>query len=254
MIKPRIAWPLAGLMLACSSVYAVTTDGVSQLSDFNTDKLLSSSVKPIDVNSFGENVGYQFGGVSFYQDDIVLNGIGPEIRIGRRFSHTASAQSGYETLDNSGANNAADWKVEIPRIHVKVPLESSMSWLDKPSTLALRGSWKVLGSNPVARCSNIQGIPDLVINSDSAGYRETIPAKRWWSGVFMSLPGSGSNELLRRSTQNTKVPTSTIAGTTGGYNIVTKDDWRITCLTSLKNGEQGEGFLSNLPRRDEVLV
>jgi hypothetical protein len=57
-------------------------------------------------------------------------------------------------------------------------------------------------------------------------------------GVNLVIPGSGSQEVLVRASGYTMAPGDGLA-----YPLVTKENWQIRCLQTIRNGA-GEGFVA----------
>lgn len=180
---------------------------------------LSSSVENMTGKDvIGDTINHQTGDLSFRHVDIVLKGHGPEIAISRSFQ--VSARSAWNWRHN---REFADWDLEIPSISTTTTMGSN--------------DWKVVGANPTARCTSFG--PAANIGSFTANY--------WWQGVHLNVPGASRQELMTRASENTYLPQVAINGVVPSFNIVTRDNWAITCLSTLKDGVPGEGFLAISP-------
>lgn len=186
------------------------------------DVLERLSDKPqniLDADAIGDQVNYQTGALTFRQVDIDLPGQGPNITISRTFDvGTRTAWNWRHDLE------FADWDMEIPSVSTNTTMGSN--------------DWKVVGSNPTARCTQFG--PAASVGSYTAHY--------WWRGAHLEIPGIGRQELMQRAPENTAVPAVTIGGVAQTFNIVTKNHWAITCLSTLKDGVAGEGFLAVSPQ------
>ena len=72
---------------------------------------------------------------------------------------------------------------------------------------------------------------------------QTVPflASDYWQGTYLSVPGQGSQEVLKRSTSYGAMPQDG-----RNYPLVTRENWQLTCLPSIQNGP-GEGFVAVSP-------
>jgi len=180
---------------------------------------VSEDIQPLGENPFGEQVSLYNGSLSFEQTDVSLAGNGPLLQLSRSFHPLDKREAG--AVDGG----FADWDMEIPRI----------------TTLAAT-QWLVAGTSPRARCSRF-GLPPTIAGKQ--GGADWEPAT-WWAGYQLVVPGQGSQDLLRRSAQNTLSPTMG----SSVFGIVTTHHWVITCGVATDdpvNDPGGEGFLAVAP-------
>ncbi|MGQ3094535.1 MAG: RHS repeat domain-containing protein [Roseateles sp.] len=170
-------------------------------------------IAPLDMKLFGDHADLYTGALHFQHVDVSLPGNSAlPVEFGRK--HSAGR-------DLNIGGQLGTWDLAIP--HMK-------------GNFATANGWVGVG-NSSARCSSF-GAPGGATSSDG---RESWPNYLYWSGNFLSAPGADSEEVLTRTTANTKAPTD---GNT--YPLVTKSGWQIRCLPSLANGS-GEGFLALSP-------
>ena len=180
---------------------------------------MSSQIDHLSASTaFGEHINLQTGDLSFRHVDVELAGNGPLLTISRRFN--VSSSSAWNWRHDLAF---ADWDIEIPRITT--------------NTTTGANDWLVVGSSPTARCTNFGAAANL--GAYNANY--------WWRGVHLEIPGQSRQELMLRSTQNPIKPTMLINGVQPSFDIVTKNNWAITCIATLQNGAPGEGFLALAP-------
>lgn len=139
----------------------------------------SADAQPLGENPFGEQVSLYNGSLSFEQTDVSVVGNGPLLQLSRSCRPQDRNEAG--AIDGG----FADWDMEVPRI----------------DTLAAT-QWLVAGTNPRARCSRF-GLPPTIAGTQGGAAWE--PAT-WWTGYQLVVPGQGSQDLLRRSAQNTLSP------------------------------------------------
>jgi RHS repeat-associated protein len=210
----------------------------AEFSELQAESRSGHMLSAMPASEFGDSIDYQNGSFGVMQNDISLSGIGPEIRIDRRFNYVFRFPSGTatETLDWVSTGTSADWTLELPRLKVRVPLaQYAHSQLPAGAVLTPRGAWNVAGTNPLARCSNFANPAGIPIRTNGKSW--TIPGGEWWTGLSMVIPGQGTQTVLAKDPAATALPT----------HLVTNSNWMFTCLPSLKNGEAGEGFLAISP-------
>lgn len=158
-------------------------------------------------DQFGDRVDLNSGSLEIVQTDVVLPGIGPDMRVGRR----------YRPSDAYGEGLFRYWDIDLPHIHGT--FSASVGW----------PGWGARG----ARCSQFSAPPDVVVQGGS------FSADEYWSGSFLYLPGEGEQELLERA--GAPAPNDGKV-----YPVVTKSGNAIRCVplaqTSESSAVGGEGF------------
>jgi hypothetical protein len=177
----------------------------------------SKAIEPLRENAFGESVNPLTGNLSFFQTDVLLHGIGPDIAIQRSLDVGASRSPVWQRDRAFG-----DWALELPRMK---------TWTLRPSQFA---PWEVAGANPGARCNGF-------------GPASDANAALWWDGVQLAIPGEGEQEVLRRAPENGLAPTMLLNGSPLSFPLVTTQHWTLACLTQTSNGVSGEAFLAVSP-------
>lgn len=190
----------------------------------------ASSAQSLSETPFGESVDVYTGATSFAQTDLVLEGKGPAIQLGRR-----SNDYDFSTGNPLQYSGFGDWELEVPYIQTLVP--GTLKW---GSTV---GVWQTMGPSgaTTARCTYFGEMwtpPDGYYGPASL----TAPAYSWWSGYTLKIPGMGSQPILARLSA---APTPS----TGTYPGVTTQHWQIGCQAGLgtSNGQPGEGFVVLAP-------
>lgn len=171
-----------------------------------------SSVTPLGVDSFGDNVDLSNGSVEFKWTDIDVPGNNSlPVRLQRSLVVEDKYLSGGADLGGFGVAGSID----LPYLK---------------GTFSSSGGWQVAGANPNARCS-MYASPPSYTNISSSDY---------WSGNWMHIPGAGDQAMLSQ-------PATTLPWKSGSAPIVTKSFWTFTCLPSTQNGYPGEGFVAISP-------
>ncbi len=226
-IRLRLCTPFMGLVIALAG-----TSHAAEFSEITAEGRSSQTLSAMSASEFGDSIDYQNGSFGITQNDVSLSGIGPDIRIDRRFNYVFRYPSGVtsQTLDWVSTGTQADWTLELPRLRVRLPLAQytvGSGGLPAGAVLTPRADWNVAGSNPHARCTNFSSLPTI----------HSVPGSDWWTGLTMVIPGQATQTVLAKDSTATALPT----------HLVTNSNWMFTCLPSLKNDEPGEGFLAISP-------
>ena len=177
-------------------------------------------VEPLKGEIFGEQVNLYDGSISFKATDISIPGNGGlAVALGRSRSEG----------DGSSESPLADWDLDIPSL--------SGVYGDLPETVA-QGYWM-----PAARCSTVGAPPPLDVWNRQHTQIVNFNTHTYWDGVRLSLPG-GSGEPLLGGSGDPRQPQPQF-GQPAQWN--TKGGWVFSCLTALKSGQPGEGFLGHAP-------
>ncbi|GLQ99128.1 RHS repeat domain-containing protein [Dyella mobilis] len=216
-------WAAAFLMLA--SLCHAQSSGATP--DLEYQKLIQvdQNIEPLGEHPFGENISTYDGSLSFNVTDVTLRGNGPTITVAR------SGES-FEWPLGQGSPPVfpfGDWDLDIPRIETMA--SSSLGW----QTWA--GGTNDSNVGTTNRCSSFNPPPGILSTDAEGGW----VADEWWYGYNLMVPGEGKQQLLPRYSANTLSPT--ISGSS--FNIVTKNNWMITC--GVKASDGGEGFLAIAP-------
>lgn len=184
----------------------------------------TSNIEALNDAPFGENIDLYTGTVVFTQQDIVLEGKGPPIRIIR-----TSNDSDNSTINPWQFSGFGDWMLEVPMIQTLAPGTIKYG--------ATTGEWKVMGASSwtTDRCTYFGEMwtpPDGYYGGASI----TAPAYSWWSGYALYIPGEGTQPVLSRLAA---APTPSL----GNYPGVTTRHYQIGCQSGLgtSNGLPGKG-------------
>jgi YD repeat-containing protein len=182
---------------------------------------VNEEIQPLGATPFGENVSLYNGSLSFEQTDISLSGDGPTLQLSRSYH----LREGKESESVDGA--FSDWEIEIPRITTMTAYQGNVT------------GWITSRASSNARCTLFGGPPTV----HQTGSVDWEPAT-WWTGYRLLIPGSGSQDLLSRASENTLSPN--MSGKT--FPIVTKQNWMVSCGVLTDNETNGgEGFLVIAP-------
>jgi RHS repeat-associated protein len=172
----------------------------------------SQNITTLGADLMGDKVNLYNGALEFNQTDVSLPGNNAlPVAVARR--HVAGR-------DRMIQGEFGDWDLDVPQMH---------------GVFAAATGW-VGSTGTTARCTNYGPPPTYVASATAFWY-----AEEFWQSNFMSIPGFGNQEILRRSAANTLAPSDGQS-----YPLVTRDHWQIRCLPSLINGA-GEGFIALSP-------
>lgn len=184
------------------------------------------AIQALDANLFGDRVNLYRGGLEFVQTDVSLEGSSKlPVAVTRKLSAGGPG--------NLAGGLFSEWDLEIPHMHGT--FLSGAGWVT-----GLSG-----GLSTNQRCSNFGAPPSVASAPNVPGWR----AYEFWGGNMLTVPGAGTQEVLRRSASNNNIPSDGQA-----TPLVTVGNWAIRCLSSLASAnastpsaEQGEGFLAIAP-------
>ena len=227
----RARWQGSCLWAAALFVLASSCHAQSATPDQEYQKLIQvdQSIEPLGEHPFGENISTYDGSVTFNVTDVTLRGNGPTITVGRTLQFFEWVQA-----NNVGPQFPfGSWDLDIPRIETLVgtggAVASSAIW----QTLA-QG---VGDTGTTQRCTNFYEPPGIASTLSEGGW----VSDEWWYGYNLLVPGEGKQLLMPRYSANSLSPT--INGMS--FNIVTKNNWMISCGVTASDG--GEGFLAIAP-------
>lgn len=210
------------LLFPCCAQYAFAQNSIDN-KVYTNEVIRRDSVSPLASDAFGESWDPDTGSLRFSQEDVVLKGTGPDIRIGRNYS------SGEFKFDRLLNYPLGDWVLSIPRIDTILP-----SAISSPPTPAGE-AWKVMqaGASAYKRCTYFDvpaSVNDVVVG--------------WFPGYFMTDENGSRRIVMKRDPGNTIRPS--VAGYSN-YPAVARDGWQFDCLSTTSNGQPGEGFLGLAP-------
>jgi YD repeat-containing protein len=178
-------------------------------------------VEPMKGEIFGEKVNLYDGSMSLSATDISVPGNNSlEVSISRSYGDMSGASS-----DNEFGN----WSLDLPSL--------SGVYGDQPETEA-EGYW-----SPAARCSTVTAPPTLEVWNYLHTQKINFDAHTYWDGVRLTLPG-GQGETVLAGSGDSRQPVPQVGQQTP-WN--TKSGWFFSCLTALKSGQPGQGFLGHSP-------
>ena len=198
--------------------------------DLEYQKLIQvdQTVDPVGEHPFGEIINPYDGSLSFSVTDVSMRGNGPTITIGRTLQ-SYEWPSQFQTAPPDFPFD--DWDLDIPRIESLVASTgSTFSW---QTILGGTGD-----TGTTQRCTNFYQPPGISAAPLAEG---GWIASEWWYGYNLFVPGEGKQLLMPRYSANSLSPT--MSGES--FNIVTKNNWMVTCGVTASDG--GEGFLAIAP-------
>lgn len=220
----------AALFVLAGSCHAQSSGGATP--DLEYQKLIQvdQNIEPLGEHPFGENISTYDGSTSFSATDVSLRGNGPTITVGRTVEFFEWPSHIIGTAPPSFP--FGNWDLDIPRIETLVGtsgLPSTAVW-----QTGVGGTTPDVGTTN--RCSNFAPPPGILSTLAEGGW----VADEWWYGYNLMVPGEGKQQLMPRYSANTLSPTNGAS-----FNIVTKNNWMITCGITASDG--GEGFLAIAP-------
>lgn len=213
-------WAFACLSLLITSA-AWSQSSVTPEDEYRKLIKINEDIQPLGENPFGENISLYDGSLSFDVTDVSQRGTGPVLELGR----TLSAKDALPFALNA-KRPFGDWDLNIPRIETTTANQKNVT------------GWQTSNDSTTGRCSYFNKPP--VVSAILASDHPWEP-NDWWDGYHLIVPGSGSQDLLPRGTENTHSPQ--ISGSS--FPIVTTHDWMISCGVAADDGN--EGFLAIAP-------
>lgn len=218
--------------VVCLSAVAFNAAAQSAIERYNREIRDASTIAALDAGLFGESVSARDGSTTFRVVDVSIpTNSGLPVEIGRRLD--VGAQYANVQGRRSGAASEVSqfgqyWQLDVPyMVGTFAALQGWVGRLPIPD---------YLNAATQSRCSVMGDGPPPVKGVGYFGSVEYQP-EEFFSGIEINIPGVGRENLLKGSPQ-------VIGGKT--YLHTTHGNWRIACLSSLKNGA-GEGFEVLLP-------
>lgn len=208
----RLALCVGGLILVSSTVAFSQT--VTSEDEYAKRLRNSSEIEPLTNSLAGEEISLYTGATAFSIVDVSIPGNDSlPVELRRRL-----------TIEDPGVYKGAlggvgEWSLDVPYIH---------------GTFAEGQGWKVIGSNPDARCTT-RAMPNTSFEGSSPGAYSPLV----WNGYYLNIPGQGDVELLKNNRNAVPAAESSFPWITAGINIV-------SCLSSTRN-YPGEGFVVKAP-------
>lgn len=214
--------------LACAGVMLVTSSAAGQTAKTIQDEYANAiksaeNIAAFGPELFGEEVNLKDGVTTFSAVDVTakLNS-GLPMAIGRSLG--INARDVDEYVDKSADGELfGNWKLEVPVIR---------------GTFDERTGWITNTTTPQLRCSKV--MPPPPVKAVPTGKNIDLYPEQYWHGNVVEIPGKGELPLLGLPTDRTR-PAD---GKT--YYWTTKENWRVTCTSTLKNAT-GEGYVVVLP-------
>ncbi len=208
------------------------------------------NVSALGTDLLGDRVNLFNGALEFVHTDASLPGnFGLPVEIVRK--HVAGRH-----MQIKGA--FGDWDLEVPRIYGVFSVYTG--WVNTDNnvnrcsnysappyvmrtTYIPPPNWAERKPNAPGSTSNQNPVSQLP-NRGQVKPLGAIPPFTWatyypeeyWGGTFLSIPGSGSKEVLKRNAADTFKPNSSLS-----YPLIAMGGWQIRCLDKVRNSS-GEGF------------
>jgi RHS repeat-associated protein len=196
-----------------------TPDAVSLAFVQGQRPVARDAISTLGPDLFGDRVNLFNGSFEFEHTDVLLPG--------NNALHVAFVRRHTPGRNVRIRGAMADWDLNTPRIE---------------GTFATAEGWVPSYGSAATRCSGFEA-PPTVQRQYLPNPRFFLDVSPWeyWSGTNLVVPGSGSQEILRRATGNTLLPSDG-----ANYPLVTRNQWQIGCLPSIQNGV-GQGFFALSP-------
>ncbi|MBB6184651.1 hypothetical protein [Oleiagrimonas soli] len=189
------------------------------------------SIKPLGPSLMGDSTNMQDGSTTFTVTDVSIpTNSGLPLSIGRTFRVDSTFQDqmgGVTSYSNSIF--PGPWDADIP--YMVGTFDAQRGWIGPASDGAYAGTQ--------ARCTEGGAGPPAAVGVGDF-YRVYYQPESYFSGIYINIPGSGMQEMLRLVAGTPQ----TIGGHT--YYYKTKNNWMVGCVATLKKGA-GEGFTVTLP-------
>ncbi len=187
----------------------------------------TQTIGALNAELLGDKFNLYDGTLEFVQTDVSLPGNNAlPVAAGRRF------QTNEDAIIRG---HFGEWDLEIPRLHgVFASGSKNQGWTVFTGANADYRRCSMNGEPPAGRAS---------ISSDV-----TFEPNEFWSGNHLYIPGQGDQELLARTSGNTRSPSDLAT-----WPIITKDGWQFSCINIANPGSgstskiQGEGMLARAP-------
>lgn len=193
-------------------------DSIAVEAEYSNRIRAAESMGGLGADLFGDSVNLYAGTLSFSATDVSVPGnFALPVAVGRRFA----VAGGASIFEHFG-----DWELDIPRL--SGTFASASGWINGAS-----------GNERFNRCSRFEAPPTAAGSTTNGGFFEPY---EFWHGVYLTTPGGGREEVLRRDASLAWQPTDGQA-----YPLVTTGRWMIRCLPATASGEPGEAFLALSP-------
>ena len=219
------------LMLMAVALWApqaVAQTAKSIIEDYDNTIKASRTITAFGPELFGEQVSLKDGATSFGATDVSLRlNSGLPMTVGRSLGMNSRDVDEYADWVADG-ELFGNWKLDVP--YMSGIYDQRTGWVSRMP-------------NPQQRCSVASWSnagPPAVPSAYSYWSNIHYQPEQYWSGDRISIPGKGSQPLLYLPADRSR-PNDGRA-----YYWTTKNDWRVSCLSSLRNGA-GEGYLVVLP-------
>ena len=213
-------------LVAVSTLTAAQTDVVSVKFMQGKAPVAPDAISSLGPDLFGDSINLFNGSFSFEHTDFSIPG---NSSLAVALVRTHSPGRSWQIR-----GSAADWDLNTPRIEGTFPTETG---------------WVPYSGNASNRCSAFEMPPTVTRGGGKNPFESDDPispatdffAWEYGAGINMVIPGSGSQEILRRASGNTLAPSDG-----GNYPLVTAKNWQIGCLPSIQN-DAGQGFIAVSP-------
>ncbi|GLQ22520.1 hypothetical protein GCM10007853_03940 [Algimonas ampicilliniresistens] len=207
--SPEDAIPVPGF--APLSSFSSGGTEVEPIVEWDKRSNIAQELTAHGLDIMGDNIDPHTGTISFQHTDIDIPGNSAlPVRLTRKLTQ------GYYHKFSVDAE-FGDWSYDVPRLHV-----------------VTHSDWTG------ARCSNPTSVFGVESYPNAGGLSGLAYPVEYSSGLMLDAPGSGSQQVLQKSTSIT-TPFPAAA------KHVTADNWYLTCGSA---SDGGEGFIAKAPNGD----
>lgn len=180
--------------------------------------MAQKAITAYGTDLFGDQINLYDGSLSIQHTDLSLRG-NSELSVALTRGTTPGK---YER--GAGQNKQlGDWSWKLPRIG---------------GTFATPTGWKSR-TGTGARCSDFWAPASEMVPGVDGNIE--VQSSDFWHGTHLDVPGHGMQEVMKRIAAYSTAPQNG-----GTYPLLTKNNWQIGCLATIKNGA-GEGFYAISP-------
>lgn len=194
----------------------------------------ATNVTALGENSFGDTINWMNGSTVFRTVDVsIKTSTALPLDIGRMLVATNATSTSTGTMDYTVRPLGYEWELDVPYISGR--FLKNEGWV----------GYALTAGGSTGRCTSGSFGPTAKIiqpwaQGNQTGYPAIVLTHNFHHGNTINIPRYGEEKLLRLLPGH-PAPSD---GTT--YHGVTKSDWMVSCLATIKNGS-GEGFVVLLP-------
>jgi RHS repeat-associated protein len=239
LARLRLAIPTIAVAVAAAGAARAQSVNLSYLEA--KDPVAPDAIAPHGTDLFGDRINLFNGSFEFEHTDLSLPG-NSQLPVALLRHHSPGQH--YDVRGQFG-----DWDLNVPWIGGS--FSSRYGWVTSTNGTTDRCTRFVVppavqtstgGNNPPPTPgppTNPQSATPLGVGPGTTNV--SINGTEYWRRTSLNVPGHGVQEVLKRAVGYSGAPSDGRA-----YQLVTRNNWQITCLSTIQNGA-GEGFLAVSP-------